>query len=34
MNESIWFGFVFLGLVMVLMIFRFFGKQGLFALIV
>lgn len=34
MNESIWFGFVFLVMVMVLVIFRFFGKQGLFALIV
>lgn len=34
MNESLWFGFAVLDLAMVLVVFRFFGKQGLFALIV
>ncbi|HDQ40846.1 MAG TPA: VUT family protein [Desulfonatronum sp.] len=34
MNESLWLGFVLLDLTMVLIVFRFFGRQGLFALIV
>lgn len=34
MNELLWLGFAILNLTMVLVIFRFFGKQGLFALIV
>lgn len=34
MNESLWLGFALLDLTMVLVVFRFFGKSGLFALIV
>lgn len=34
MNESLWLGFALLDLTMVLVVFRFFGKPGLFALIV
>jgi len=34
MNELLWLGFAILNLTMVLVVFRFFGKQGLFALIV
>jgi queuosine precursor transporter len=34
MNESLWLGFALLDLTMVLIVFRFFGKPGLFALIV
>ncbi|TVQ98557.1 MAG: VUT family protein [Desulfovibrionales bacterium] len=34
MNEALWLGFAFLDLVMVVVIFRYFGKQGLFAMIV
>jgi len=34
MNESLWLGFALLDLSMVLVIFRCFGRQGLFAIIV
>ncbi len=34
MNEVLWIGFALLDLAMVLVVFRYFGKQGLFALIV
>ena len=34
MNEALWLGFVVLDLVMVVVVFRHFGKQGLFAMIV
>ncbi|GAB6059997.1 queuosine precursor transporter [Desulfonatronum parangueonense] len=34
MNEALWIGFALVDLIMVLVVFRFFGKPGLFALIV
>ena len=34
MNEALWIGFALLDLIMVLVVFRWFGKPGLFALIV
>ena len=34
MNELLWIGFIFIDLSLALVIFRFFGRSGLFALIV